>query len=64
LNSSKELNGRETALDPKVKDELVQHMLYLEECEFDPTISDMRRLAFQIAETSLKLCSLCSQTPL
>jgi hypothetical protein len=52
------------ALDPKVKDELVKHILYLEECVFGLTISDMRRLAFQIAETSFKLCSLCSQSPL
>jgi hypothetical protein len=64
LNSSKALNGRETALDPKGKDESVKHILYLEECVFGLTISDVRRLAFQIAEASLKLCSLCSQSPL
>jgi hypothetical protein len=54
------------ALDPKVKDELVKHILYsdLEECVFGLTISDVRRLAFQIAETSFKLYSLCSQSPL
>jgi hypothetical protein len=52
------------ALDPKVKDELVKHILYLEECVFGLTISDMRRLVFQIAEASFKLCSLCSQSPL
>jgi hypothetical protein len=50
------------ALDSKVKDELVKHILYLKECVFSLTISDMRRLAFQIAETSFKLCSLCSQS--
>jgi hypothetical protein len=49
------------ALDPKVKDELVKHILYEEECVFGLTISDMRRLAFQIAEASFKLCS---QSPL
>jgi hypothetical protein len=52
------------ALDSKVKDGLVKHILYLEECVFGLTISDMRRLAFQIAEESFKLCSLCSQSPL
>jgi hypothetical protein len=52
------------ALDPKVKYELVKHTLYLEECVFGLTISDMSRLAFQIAEASFKLCSLCSQSPL
>jgi hypothetical protein len=52
------------ALDPKVKDELVRHILYLEECVFGLTISDMRRLAFQVAEESFKLRSLCSQIPL
>jgi hypothetical protein len=52
------------ALDPKVKDKLVKHILYLEECVLGLTISDMRRLAFQIAEASFKLCSLCSQSPL
>jgi hypothetical protein len=64
LNSSRALSGREMALDPKVKDELVKHILYLEECVFYLTISDMRRLAFQIAEASFKLCSLCLQSPL
>jgi hypothetical protein len=64
LNSSRALSGREMALDPKVKDELVKYILYLEECVFGLTISDMRRLAFQIAEASFKLCSLCSQSPL
>jgi hypothetical protein len=60
LNSSRALSGREMVLDPEVKDELVKHVLYLEECVFGLTSSDMRRLAFQIAEASLKLCSLCS----
>jgi hypothetical protein len=32
LNSSRALSGREMALDPKVKDELVKYILYLEEC--------------------------------
>jgi hypothetical protein len=64
LNSSKALNDREMALDTKVKDELVKHILYLEECVFGLTISDMKRLAYQIAEASFKLCSLCSQSPL
>jgi hypothetical protein len=62
LNSSRTLSGREMALDPKVKDELVKHVLYLEECVFGITISGTRRLAFQIAEKSLKLCLLCSQS--
>jgi hypothetical protein len=61
LNSSRALSVREMASDPKVKDELVNHILYLEECVFGPTISDMRRHAFQIAEESFKLFSLCSQ---
>jgi hypothetical protein len=60
LNSSRALSVTEMALDPKVKDELAKHILHLEECVFGPTISDMRRLAFQIAEASFKLCSLCS----
>jgi hypothetical protein len=47
LNSSRALNGREMALDPKVKDELGKHILYLEECVLRLTISDMRRLAFK-----------------
>jgi hypothetical protein len=64
LSSSRALNGRKIALDPKVKDELVKHILYLEECVFGLTISDMRLLAFQIAEVSCKLSSLCSQSPL
>jgi hypothetical protein len=51
-------------LDPKVEDELVKHILYLEVCVFGLTISDMRRLAFQIAEASFKLCSLCAQSPI
>jgi hypothetical protein len=62
LNSSRALSGGETALDPEVKDELVKYILHLEECVFGLTISDMRRLTFQIAETSFKLCSLCSQS--
>jgi hypothetical protein len=64
LNSSKALDVREMALDPKVKDVLVKHTLYLEECVFGLTISDTRRLALHIAETSFRLCSLCSQSPL
>jgi hypothetical protein len=64
LNSSRALSGREMALDPKVKDEFVKHILHLEECVFGLTISDMRRLSFQIAEASFKLCSLFSQSPL
>jgi hypothetical protein len=63
LNISRALSGREMALDPKVKDESVKHNLYLEECVFGLTISDMKRFSFQIAEASLKLCSLCSQNP-
>jgi hypothetical protein len=50
------------ALDPKVKDESVKQILYEEECVFGLTISDMRRLEFQIAEASFKLYSLCSQS--
>jgi hypothetical protein len=50
------------ALDPKVKDELLKHILYLEECVFSVTISDVKCLAFQIAEASFKLCTLCSQS--
>jgi hypothetical protein len=64
LNSSRALSGREMALDPKVKDELVKHILYFEECVFGPTISDMRRLEFQIAAASFELFSKCSQSPL
>jgi hypothetical protein len=64
LNCSRALSGRELALDPKVKDELVKHIFYLEECVFGLTISDMRYLAFQMTEASLKLCSLCWQSPL
>jgi hypothetical protein len=64
LNNSRELSRREMALDPKVKDELVKYVLYLEECVFGLTISDMRRLAIQVAEAGFKLCSLCSQSPL
>jgi hypothetical protein len=52
------------ALNSKVKDEFVKQILYLEECVFGLTISDMRRLAFQITEENFKLCSLCSQSPL
>jgi hypothetical protein len=55
LNSSKTLNGREMALEPKAKDEFVKHILYLEECVFGLTISYVRLLAFQIAEKSFKL---------
>jgi hypothetical protein len=62
LNTSRAPSGREMALDPKVKDELVKHILYEKECVFGLTISDMRRLVFQIAEASLKSCSLCSQS--
>jgi hypothetical protein len=64
LNSSRALSGREMVLDPKVKDELVKYILYLDECVFGLTISDVRRLAFQIAEASFKLCSFCLQSPL
>jgi hypothetical protein len=64
LNSSRELSGREMALDPKMKDVLVKHILYLEECVFGLPVSDMRRLTVQMAEESSKLCSLCSQSPL
>jgi hypothetical protein len=52
------------ALDTNVKDELVKYILYLEECVFSLTISDLRYLVFQIAETSFKIYSLCSQSPL
>jgi hypothetical protein len=64
LDSSRAMRSREMAFDPKVKDELVKHILYLEECVLGLMISDMRRLAFQIAEASFKLCSLCLQSPL
>jgi hypothetical protein len=64
LNSLRALSGREMALDPKVKGELLKHILYLEESVFGLTISDMRRLAFKMAEASFKLCSLYSQSPL
>jgi hypothetical protein len=50
------------ALDPKVKDELVKHYIWMN--VFGLTISDMRSLAFKIAEASFKLCSLSSQSPL
>jgi hypothetical protein len=63
LNNSRAPSGREMALDPKVKDKLVKHVLYLEECVFGLTISDMRRLAFQIAEASFKLCSIMFTEP-
>jgi hypothetical protein len=61
LNSSRALSDREMALDPKMKDELVKHILYLKEYVFGLTISDMRRLAFKISVESFKLCS---QSPL
>jgi hypothetical protein len=64
LNSSRALSVTEMALDPKVKVELVKHILYLEECVFGLTVGDMRRLSFQIAQASFKLCPLCSQSPL
>jgi hypothetical protein len=49
LNSSRALSVKEMASDPKVKDVLVKHILYLEECVFGLMISDMRRLVFEIA---------------
>jgi hypothetical protein len=47
LNNSRALSGREMALDPKVKDELVKYILYLEECVFRLTISDRGALLFK-----------------
>jgi hypothetical protein len=47
LNSSSALSGRKIDFDPKVKDELVKQILYLEECVFGLTLSDMRPLAFK-----------------
>jgi hypothetical protein len=32
LNSSRALSGREMALDPKVKDELVKHFIFRRMC--------------------------------
>jgi hypothetical protein len=61
LNRSRALGGRKMALDPKVKDELVKHILYLKQCVFGLTVSDMRPLAFQIDEANFKICS---QSPL
>jgi hypothetical protein len=46
LNISKGLNGRETALGPKLKDKLVKHILYLVQRVFIQTISGVRCLAF------------------
>jgi hypothetical protein len=51
------------SLDPKVKDELLKHILYLEECVFGLTISDMRRLAFRTAEASFKFMFIMLAEP-
>jgi hypothetical protein len=40
LNSSRAQSEREMVLDPKVKDELAKHVLYLEERVFGLTFSD------------------------
>jgi hypothetical protein len=61
-NSSNALNGTETALDPKVKDELIKH-LYLEECMFGLMLSDVRYIAFQIAEASFRLFFMFAEPP-
>jgi hypothetical protein len=64
LKTLKTSFGRETALDPKVKDELVKRFTYSEDCVLGLNVSDVGRLAFQIADESFKLCSLCSQNSL
>jgi hypothetical protein len=52
------------ALDPKVKDELVKHIIYKGECVFGLTTSDIRRFAFQIAGTFQIMFIMFSEPPL
>ena len=42
------VNGRNTALSSEIEEELVSHIIKLEELSFGLTIMDIRRLAFQI----------------
>ncbi|XP_039294504.1 jerky protein-like [Nilaparvata lugens] len=49
-NEGKKSMGRHTTLPPEVEQQLVEHIKKLEACFFGLTITDVRRLAFQIAE--------------
>lgn len=46
------LNGRLSALSPEVEEELVSHILKMEELMFGMTISDIRKLAYDILESN------------
>lgn len=49
-NESVKATGRTTTLPPEVEQQLVDHILRLEHLLFGVTITDVRKLAFQIAE--------------
>lgn len=49
---SNSLNGRLSALPSEVEEELVSHILRMEELLFGMTIIDIRKLAYDIAETN------------
>lgn len=44
--------GRTTTLSPEIESELTKHILLLESCMFGLTMSEVRRLAYNIAESN------------
>jgi hypothetical protein len=48
-HSKKSINGRDTDLHEEIKEELVQHILKFEENMFGLSITDARKLAFEMA---------------
>jgi hypothetical protein len=49
-NGNKTFKGHKTALPDNIEEDLVQHILYLEKHMFGLTITEIRKLAFEIVE--------------
>ena len=52
VNKNKKFHGIVSALGSKLEDELVQHSLVLEERYFGLAMNNLRRLAFELAESN------------
>jgi hypothetical protein len=56
VRRNQSINGRHTDLPEEIEEELVQHILKLEEIMFGLSITDMRNLTFEIAERNQLKC--------
>jgi hypothetical protein len=56
-NGNKTFKGHKTALPDNIEEDLVQHILYLEKHMFGLTITEIRKLAFEIVEKNKIKCN-------